>query len=190
MKEVTQKILDALAAYRKQAAEWICPSFDVVINNRLCQPPVEFEKTCGLAGISQHYILPEGLTSADLQTYALLLGQTETGQRLEKLTEVWDALVSCNPELKKISSSPRGAVSLYHRVMGVASAFNISDIQHFISSPGAKAQEMEKSPEFKKLTEVFNRYAAPEKLNLKWVAAPETLRLIQNKVISQNRCDF
>jgi hypothetical protein len=193
MKDPTQDILDAIAAYRKQAGELISPAFDIVLNNKLYQPPVDFENTYGLDGISQPYLLPEGLTSADLQTYALLIRQTEITavQRLGKMTAVWGILAAYNPELEKLSYQPQDAGMLYHMVMGVASAFNVSDIQHFISSPSkVKARVMENSPEFIKLTDVFNRYAASGQPNFKWVAAPATLQLIQDKIISKHRCDF
>jgi hypothetical protein len=188
-------LVETIAARLKQWREDHAALFGEIPDRVFCQPAADFEKTYGLTGISQQYNLPEGLSSRDLQSYAMLSWRKEdltAAEQHERLAGVWRLLASCNPGLDKIAHDPRNTDALYHMIMGVASAYNIDDIRRFTSNSvqAHMAREMEKTPEFIKLAEVFNRHAAPERLNLKWVASPETLRSIQDKIISKYRRDF
>jgi hypothetical protein len=195
MDDMTRNTLEEITACLKRWREEHEALFGDKPDSGFYQPPVEFEKKHNLTGISQWYSLPAGLSPRDLQSYALLSWRKENltaAEQQERLAGVWHLLTAYNPELKKIIHDRQDTDALYHAIMGVASAFNIKDIQGFISNSTQphRAWEMEKTPEFIKLTEVFNRCAGPEGLNLKWVAAPATLRLIRGKVLKKYGSDF
>lgn len=196
MQDRSRDIVEAIATHLKQWRETHAALFGEQPDRDFCQPAADFEKSHGLTGIAQQYNLPEGLSPRDLQSYAMLswrwAANSVAAQPLEKITEVWNLLAAYNPELKKLVYDPQDKDTLYHMIMGVASAYNIDDIQHFIANPTSsyKGWEMEASPEFIKLTEVFNRCAAPERLKMEWVAAPATLQSIQGKILKKYGRDF
>ncbi|MCE9507290.1 MAG: hypothetical protein K8R48_03100 [Alphaproteobacteria bacterium] len=195
MDDMTRDTLAGITACLKQWRDEHEAVFGEIPDRDFCQPPVDFEKKYSLTGVSQRYRLPEGLSPRDLQNYALLSWRKESltvAEQQERLAGVWHLLTAYNPELNKVLHDPQDTDTLFHAIMGVASAFNIEDIQGFISSATQphRAWEMEKTSEFIKLTEVFNHYAIPDRLNLRWVASPVTLRSIRDKIIRKYRCGF
>ena len=196
MDDLAREILETIEAFKKQGQKKHDSRTGVLCSNVLFentvlkfsyevkipdpefeQPPVLFEKKYGFQGISRQYCLPKGLSCADLQIYALLLQRridTTQEQRLGKMTEVWDALITRNLSLERLRGNPEDSDTLFHIIMGVASAFNVNDIQHYIVSGESAHREMEESSLFKKLCTVFNN----ENPDLRWVASPETLQMI------------
>jgi hypothetical protein len=158
------------------------------------QPAVNFEKKHRLAGISGQYMLPEKITSEMLQAYALFVhGDPDmpVSECHERLETTWKHIGILNPALAAVLVDRRNTDSLFHAVMGVASAYNADDIEHFLTEkkrysltkkdpPGVK---MHRSPAFLKLTDTFNKSAVTtgESLVLYWIASPQTLEKIETQ---------
>ncbi|MBI3440267.1 MAG: hypothetical protein HY052_00400 [Proteobacteria bacterium] len=212
MDHLACEILETIEAFRKQGRPKMDsttgkPFSRVQLGNELfqgdvdipdwsfLQPPVDFEMQHHLTKIAQHYHLPEGLSPDNLQTYALLLTRRKDmseAARLDKMTAICDALIVANPALQRLQCDTARFWTAYHVVMGVASAFNIDDIQHFLNGQGKPEPagvRMENSLEFKSLTSVFNRYAAARHmapdLDMFWVASPTTLQNIRDQFVKK-----
>ncbi len=189
MDDLTQEILETIAAFQKKGRKKTCPlsgkkyigvkfyepAAKQYIEVRVpdpdfWQPAVSFENEYRLQGVAQQYRLPKGLSAVDLETYAVLLScrkDLAAEQCHDKMTDLWSALIARNPTLKKIDFSPEDSAALFKMIMGVASAFNADDIQYFIRNfiSGTENPELKMcaSPEYKKLETVFNRYASNQK---------------------------
>lgn len=125
--DFTQKVKMALSGALKNIAGAWHHDAD------FCQPPVDFEKKTGMQGLSCTYVLPHGLSSKELQKYALLSFSADRPAAHEKLSEMWRHLQTCNPyELKGLTFEAKNTENVFHAVMGVASAFLPRDIQLFI----------------------------------------------------------
>jgi len=174
---LTSEILNTLAAHPEQVRE---------LGKSFRQPPVDFEKKYGLIGISQYYRLPEGLSSAALDSYSVLLHKNfPEEQGLMKMNEAWDELKELNLILKKINYDAGNISMMYNLLMGVASAFNIRDIQHFISDPRAAGSKMRASAEFGSLVQIFNYASRPAEFGFGWVASPKTIAYIREQAESK-----
>jgi len=213
--EFTKKALDVISQFRalgvEKYDEYHKESYrEIKFNNKeisslaisvrmplldFCKPPVEFEKKHGLKGISHNYKIPAGLTSQELQIYTMITLKRDDiakSERKEKLLETYNLLISLNPILNEVKKIPDNVNDLYHLILGVASSFNIDDINQFVfnSTPSIKGLEMEQTPEFKKLSKVFNMNscAMSQRLgipHLGWLASPKTLNDISNKMLEQ-----
>ncbi len=102
-----------------------------------------------------------------------------------KMTKLWDDLVARNPELdkikynpQKIKRDPQDSKACYYMIQGVASAFNVDDIQFFIAKlekGEPPALKMTKGVAYKSLSQEFNKAAD----QMQWAASPKTLRSIE-----------
>jgi hypothetical protein len=197
----TREILETIEAFRKQgvkklnpktgaeysAVKFPLPGFNKPLEiaipaQNFRQPSVECEKRWGLRGISGNYRMPEGLTHADLETYALLLaysGAMPEAARTQKLARAWALLEDVNPVLKEIRADRRDGDSLHFMLNGVASAFSVSDIQYFIDHQDKEPARLMWQSE----TYIFNKAAKPdESRELQWAASPRTLRKITRQM--------
>ena len=161
------------------------------------QPAVEFEENYNVKGISQNYILPQGISADTLQSYMLInrfRTDIDQKEKIKNSNAVYKTITKLNPVLKKINDKIENNDQKYFLIMGVASAFNLDDIDTFIFRKSLKTpvDKMESSLEFKNLTATFNRYNKDEgaELELYWIAAPQTLKTIRktlkNSLIQRN----
>ncbi len=151
------------------------------------QPPVDLEREQGFKGIAGHYKLPEGLRPSELQGYGEILrhaaqaGELSVEAMNEKFDEVLLSLASRNPQLAKLDPGADW-LGRYNIVLGIASEFNVKDIQFFIDTfPDIVPQG--DNGEYTKLWENLRG------LPLVWMPAPDTLISIatqmQGRVIEQ-----
>lgn len=164
MTTLPKDILDEIELLREMQAGYGC-----------FQPAVDFERRFGLTEIAGRYTMPEGVTASDLQAYALLFKSRDPVAALDGLIRVTEVLKELNPELHVLRYNQENVMSVFHIVMGVASAFNTDDMQHFLDSTGYAALKMQSSPEYGSLCRAFNKAATNQPLNMQWVASPSTL---------------
>lgn len=156
--------------------EWETP----IPDPEFSQPPRTVEKEHGFTGIAGRYHLPEDLSAEDIQTYSILVrnlawqGDYSIEDCLGKLSELHQALVGRNPELADIRYNPQDPHAVYDIVLGVASAFNVADIQHFLnmnpeSEPNYHASL--RDPDWKKLHDALRARG----VDPFWVPARQTL---------------
>lgn len=103
------------------------------------QPPVDLEREHGFKGIAGNYKLPEGLKASELQGYGEILrhaaqaGELSVDEMNEKFDEVLLSLAARNPQLAKLNPGDDW-LGRYNIVLGVASEFNVKDIQFFLDT--------------------------------------------------------
>lgn len=147
------------------------------------QPPVQLEKALGVTGIAGHYHMPEGLHASQLQGYAEVLrhaavtGEISYATMDDKLDQVLGALVARNPELGGLVPG-QDKLARYNIVLGVASEFNVKDIQYFIDyfpdladPPGGRYDEAWRN------VQKFHPIC--------WIPAPETMFALERQVCKQ-----
>lgn len=163
------------------------------------QPAVLFERKYGLTGISQQYTLPDGVSAADLQTYMILLYHREDMTLEEKnihSRELYNELVTLNPSLQNIQVDLQNFEQTNYLICGIASAFNVKDIQQFLEDTAANDAglgpapniKMSQHPSFDSLSAIFNKHAPPHQPLMRalgWTASPETLQLIEQKFLEK-----
>jgi hypothetical protein len=102
------------------------------------QAPLELEKKFGLSNIAGRYKMPKRLSAQKLQEYTQVLwhaemrGDITEDQMLEKMGLMRALLEVQNPEIKKLKIQPDDRFGLYDVLLGVASDFNIRDIQSWL----------------------------------------------------------
>ena len=107
-------------------------------NPYFTQPPLALESRFGFSNIAGRYALPAGLDAENLQTYAnVLRHQNIAGEISEavydgKLGEVLAALIARNSDLANIDIKEGVPQQKFDVILGVASAFNVKDIQSYL----------------------------------------------------------
>lgn len=107
------------------------------------QPPVDLEKKHGLVGIAGYFVLPQGVTSEDLDTYLSILDDAEMHGEMtraaysKRLQDIHALLLQLNPELGQLVYKKKDAFTLSHVICGVIAGINIDDIQSFIAGNSA-----------------------------------------------------
>lgn len=102
------------------------------------QPPIDTERKYNLTGISGHYTLPRGVDAEMLQDYVINIredafeNRMTMDERFQRMDDIVDALEQLNPTLKNLTYNRDSMRDIYSVVLGVASAFNTKDIQHFL----------------------------------------------------------
>lgn len=151
------------------------------------QPPADLEREHGFIGIAGHYKMPAGLTPAQLQGYGEILrhaaqaGELSTDAMNEKFDEVLLALAARNPQLAKLDPGTDW-LGRYNIVLGVASDFNVKDIQFFLDTYPDITPKDDKG----QYTQLWENIRG---LPLVWMPAPETLidiaTQMQGRVLEQ-----
>ncbi len=146
------------------------------------QPPVTFERREKVTGISETYDLPDGLSPQKLDSYVMtvmharLSCMLDPDEAAERLTGVFDLLAESNPQLKKLAFDRQDWHKGYHALMGVASAFNVQDIQYWLDN--TTGMTIRKDEAYDALRSETAEIAG----NIGWRPAPDTLRDIRRRI--------
>lgn len=150
------------------------------------QPAAEFEACFGLTDIACHHVLPDGITANELEAYARLQwADCASPEALDNLNRMLDVLKELNPALNALAYDNMHFMSVYHLVMGVASAYRVEDIRYFLSGEDLRARAMEATDEYKSLCDAFNAAAAGKDMNMQWAAAPSTLVKMRDQFLAK-----
>lgn len=139
------------------------------------QPPRDAETQYGLTGLAAHYVMPAGLKPVELQAYAEVLGHAVRAgdlsltEQQEKLGEVFLALEARNPVLAQLRLDPLQEDALQDALIGIASDFNVTDMQRFHDTQGLDDLTTAVAMDFNKK---FPGVA------LNWLPAPETFEKV------------
>lgn len=170
---VSKKTGEPVSLFETRYRGTICDT--EIPNTHFSRPPVDFEKKSGLTGIAGQYHMPAGLTPSDVQTYSILIRNLTfqedytVEECLGKLTELHQALIGRNSQMEQIRYNPLDPHTVFDIILGVASGFNIKDIQHYID--GNNWSLSMKDPKYKELYEKIDSQA-----HIYWVPCMETLK--------------
>ena len=180
---------------------------------RYYQPPIEFEQQHGLTGISGGYIYPKSADDLEDSVVNHVLNDLKIvaqfnikklkgkiprnasgldyyhGHRRDYLNGIFDELLSLNPVLSGINFDRNDDTQLTNVIRGIASGFNVSDINYYLKCLGqGGVMELAVNCDGTEL----ERKALEKQIQLKlgenpltgigWVASPETLQKIWDQV--------
>jgi len=157
-----------------------CPAYGAMVTvsfprPTFHQPPLDAEEKYGLSGIAGRYAMPQGLKPVELQAYAEVLGHAVRAGHIsadvqqEKFEEVLTALTARNPGLAELRLDPTQEDALQDALIGIASDFNVTDMQRFHDTQGLDDLTTEIAMDFNKK---FPGVA------LNWLPAPETFEKV------------
>lgn len=146
------------------------------------KPAKRLEQRHGLSGIAQDYRLPFGLSEIDLQVFCMLAralrSDLQDSTTLVPSTKpLIDKVIRLNPNLHHLRFDKTDSKAVYDVLLGVASGFNPTDIQHFIDgNNGVKSRAL---PGYQDKLNEIDKSLGPH--TVCWIPAPATL----DKIISQ-----
>ncbi len=149
------------------------------------QPPLQTEARYGLKDIAGHYRLPEGLKPIELQAYVEIMAHTVRRGDIspdlmnDRFDELLTAITARNPKLEKLNLNPADVDARYDALMGIASDFNVADIQHFLDTKNADAVG---DPSL----EAFNLKIG-HNFWMPWIPAPETMASMEQQFTFRGR---
>ncbi len=149
------------------------------------QPPLQTEARYGLRDIAGHYRLPAGLAPIDLQAYAEIMAHATRKEEISaemmngRFDELLAAITARNPKLEKLRLDPADADARYDALMGIASDFNVADIQHFLDTKKVDSLGDPSLEAFNK--KIGNNFWMP------WIPAPETLASMEQQFTYRGR---
>lgn len=155
MDDLTREILHFIDRYRAKAAKagGLTDSNHMLLHaialdprglalpvpkNDFCQPPMVLEEKTGLRGLGVDWKMPAGLRPVELQIYGMLLahamecGDLSRAQGQGRMFEACMALAVRNPPLQALRLDGKDTRKLYDVMLGVASGFNVDDMQHYL----------------------------------------------------------
>ena len=146
------------------------------------KPAKRLEQRHGLSGIAQDYKLPFGLSEIDLQAFCMLARALRNDLQgsttlVPSAKPVIDKVIKLNPELHQLHFDKTDSKAVYDVLLGVASGFNPTDIQHFVDgNHGVKSRTL---PGYQDKLDQIERSLGLHAVC--WVPASATL----DKIISQ-----
>lgn len=153
----------------------------MLVETDFSQPPIDTEQKYNLTGISGSYTMPSGVDAETLQDYVINIredafeNRMTTDERFKRMDDIVDALEQLNPALESLTYNRDSMRDIYSVVLGVASAFNTKDIQHFLDmsltgKPNFLASL--ETPAWKELHDTLRR----TDIEFYWVPASETMQ--------------
>lgn len=144
------------------------------------QPAIDTEKQYNLTGIAGNYVLPRGVDAEMLQDYVINLREDNytnrmtVDERFQRMDDLIEALEQLNPALQGLTYNRDSMGDIYSVALGVASAFNLKDIQHFLNmSQTGKPNYLASLdiPEWKSIHNILRQ----SDVEFYWVPAQETM---------------
>ena len=203
MDDLTRDILQTIEFYKAEATPVtsarhgtyyclaaICPVLGMEVKisfprPMFHRPPLQTEARYGLRDIAGHYKLPAGLDPIDLQSYVEIMAHaTRSGEisaelMNDRFDELLTAITARNPALEKLRLDPADVEARYDALMGIASDFNVADIQHFLDTKNADAVGDPSLEAFNQ--KLGNNFWMP------WIPAPETLMRMEQQFTFRGR---
>lgn len=150
------------------------------------QPPLDVERKHHFNNIAQRYRMPEDIPARDLQAYAVFLFHeyrggmgSRDGDVALRIDRLYDLMIEKNPVLAAVPIYKDSLEQKYHVVMGAISAFNLGDIQHFVS--GKTGIVSRKDPAW----QVMNQRLEASGIETYWVPSMLTLRDMSQQLFQQ-----
>jgi len=150
------------------------------------KPAVAFEVNSGVTGISGYYKFPNDMNPTEYERFVekSFYGKLLTPDVLSAMQDEWKILKYINPSLKKIIVDTNNAGLLREVIEGVASLFNIDDINYFVDVQDNKKRVdivsySEENEEWKTLMDYVENKTG---LHVAWVPSLRTLNTMKNKV--------
>ncbi len=172
------------------------------------KPAVAFEVLNDIQGIAGYWQFPQGLSATayerkimtsrfqgqryyappTMDNFAMRRLCDPTEKQMSLLQQRWKQLVSLNPDLKIAAPRMDDPLALHDAMSGVAALFNVADIQLFLETRQNQKrwdtgrQHWNNPVHAELLKEIHQRGGDP-----RWLAAPETLRTIIQKMDERQR---
>lgn len=198
MKPLLQDVEDVLDFYKSKSALSTDPdlpegtyvfrtsSFLLYIPDPyFSQPPLDVERKHHFNNIAQRYQMPEDIPARDLQSYAVFLfheyrsGMSRDNEIAARIDRLYDSIIEKNPVLAAVPIYKDSLEQKYHVVMGAISAFNLDDIQHFVS--GKTGIVSRKNPAW----QVMNQRLEAKGIETFWVPSMQTMRRMSQQKFEQ-----
>lgn len=142
------------------------------------EPARHFEEAYGLSGIAEKYDFPEGLSARKIEKDGYWKKDHPT------LSQLWAQLVDRNPRLNAVTLREDSRLDLSHAVQGVASGFNVNDINFFLEldRKGVPAGAyLDKNAETREIYDWIRKETGRD--DIRWVPSPPTFREIKRQLL-------
>jgi hypothetical protein len=110
------------------------------------KPAFQLEQALGLAGVGQHYVMPEGKTmeSLDLKFFDVFVakGTEHSSQKAEVAQSYAKLLASLNPAMEAIRPNEHDYEGNVAFIRGMAAGYNKDDIEFFLHIPEETRKEI------------------------------------------------